>query len=422
MDNIIERGMIKNLKRPLILLLLYCTVCTCIDPYSPNLNGFKSFLVVDALLTNENRTYYVKLSRTKEVQNEEPDMVYGASVSIKNKGGNNILLQEISAGIYITDSLTFKGEIGNSYTLNIKTGEGTEYESESCLMYPVQQIDTIYYSKDQEIINNGSETNDGIRIFVDSKNGEGSKYFRWVYNEWWKFSVPYPKQYDYINKNDIPTVSLVKKTCWNSNNSDEIIIKSAESRQIDRIEKEPVLFIASGKSDRLLIQYCIQVRQLSLSKSEFEFWDQMNQIHDTGGDIFEKQPFSIVSNIHNINNPDEPVLGYFQVSAVDQKKVYIMPRDIAELNIPTYHYDCERIEIGPGDYPASPNPATQMTFDKIYDSYILSGYVFVEPVYDLMWNLSKLVFSNPSCTDCTINGNLKKPDFWIDLDYPQHNK
>jgi len=414
--------MIKKVKRLLIFLLLFCSVCTCIDPYSPKLNGFKSFLVVDALLTNENRAYYVKLSRTKEVQNEQTEMVSGASVSIRNNDGNNILLQEISTGIYITDSLTFKGETGNSYTLNIKTREGTEYESESCLMYPVQQIDTIYYSKDQEIINNGSETNDGIRIFVDSRSGEGSKYFRWAYTEWWKFSIPYPKQYDYINKNDIPPVALVKRTCWNSNSSDEILIQSTESRLIDRIEKEPVLFIASGKSDRLLIQYCIQVRQLSLSKSEFEFWDQMNQIHETGGDIFEKQPFSIISNIHNINNPDEPVLGYFQVSAVDQKKIYITARDISELDIPTYHYDCERIEAGTGDYPPSQNPANQMTFDKIYNLYILSGYEFVEPIYDLMWNLNKLVFSKPACTDCTLNGNLKEPDFWIDLEYPQNNK
>jgi Domain of unknown function (DUF4249) len=412
----------KKLVKPLIFLLIVCMLCTCIDPYSPKLNGFKSLLVVDAFLTNENRSYFVKLSRTNEVQNIETTMESGALVMIKDQSGNNSLLYEISAGIYKTDSLLFNGETGNSYILYIKTPEGTEYESEPCLMYPVTQIDSILYTKDQEITNNGSETNEGIRIFVNSKSSEDSKYFRLVYNEWWKFSVQYPKKFNYINENTIFEVDQIKQVCWNSKSSDEIIIQSTESGQTNKIEKEPILFIASDKSDRLLIQYCIEVRQLSLSKREFEFWDHMKQIHETGGDIFEKQPFSIVSNIHNISNPDEPVLGYFQVSAAKQKRIYITAKDISDLNIPLYHYDCERIEAAPGDYPSSQDPATKMTFDKIYNSYTIAGYDFVEPIYDMRWNLQKLVFSKPSCTNCTLEGSLKKPDFWIDLDLRQKTK
>lgn len=411
-----------KLVKPLIFLILVYMLCTCIDPYSPKLNGLKSLLVVDAFLTNENRSYYVKLSRTNEVQNIEPTMVSGALVLIKDKDGNNSSLQETSAGIYKTDSLLFQGETGKSYILYIKTQEGTEYESEPCLMYPVTQIDSIFYTKDQEIINNGSETNEGIRIFVNPKSGEDSKYFRWVYNEWWKFSVPYPKKFNYINENTIFEVDQIKQVCWSNKSSDKIIIQSTESGQTNKIEKEPILFIASGKSDRLLIQYCIEVSQFSLSKREFEFWDHMKQIHETGGDIFEKQPFSIVSNIHNINNPDEPVLGYFQVSAAKQKRIYITPDDISDLNIPLYHYDCERIEAAPGDYPSSQDPASKMTFDKIYNSYTMAGYVFVEPIYNLLGNLEKLVFYKPACTNCTLEGSLKKPDFWIDLVLPRKTK
>ena len=414
--------MIINLRKHLIFLLLVCMLCRCIDPYSPKLNAFESLLVVDAFLTNENRSYNVRLSRTIPAQNIKPSMVSGALVIIKDENGNNSQLQQTSAGIYKTDSLLFQGEIGNTYTLYIKTAEGTEYQSEPCLMYPVQQIDSVYFVKDQEISNNGSETNQGIRILLDSRSGEENKYFRWIYNEWWKFSVPNPKEFNYINEQTITNVDQIKQVCWKNNISSEIIIQSAEFGQSAGIEKKPILFIASDKSDRLLIQYSIEVQQLSLSKNEYEFWDHMQQINVSGGDIFEKQPFSIVSNIHNINSPNEQVLGYFQVSAVNKKRIYIIASNISELDLPVYQYDCESVVIGPDDYAPPGGNATPVTFDNINYWYTLAGYAFVKPLYNDRQVLIKLVFSKSVCTNCTIGGSLKKPDFWVDLVLPQKNK
>jgi hypothetical protein len=414
--------MIKNLWKPLLFFFLVCMLCTCIDPYIPKLNAFESLLAVDAFLTNENRSYSVKLSRTVPAQNIKPSDVSGALVIIKDGNGNNSQLQQTSPGLYQTDSLYFLGEIGNTYTLYIKTAEGTEYESEPCLMYPVQQIDSVYFVKDQEIINNGSETNQGITILLDSRSGNENKYFRWIYNEWWKFSVPNPKEFDYINESTITKVDQIKQVCWKNNISNEIIIQSDEFSQSQGVEKKPILFIASDKSDRLLIQYSIEVKQLSLSKNEYEFWYRMQQINESGGDIFEKQPFSIASNIHNINNPDEQVLGYFQVSAVNQKRIYITPSSISELNLPAYQYDCESIVIGPDDYAPPGGNATSVTFDNINYWFTLAGYTFVKPVYNPGQVLVKLIFSKSVCANCTIGGSLTKPDFWIDLVSPQKSK
>jgi hypothetical protein len=142
----------------------------------------------------------------------------------------------------------------------------------------------------------------------------------------------------------------------------------------------------------------------------------MRQINESGGDIFEKQPYPIVSNIHNKTNPDEQVLGYFQVSAVKQRRKYITKKDIAGLNLPVYKYDCQSIEVGPSDYPNLPT-VPPITFDQIY-ARIINGtnYVFIEPVYDIRGNLAKLVFSTIPCALCTFSGTLNKPDFWIDLE------
>jgi Domain of unknown function (DUF4249) len=271
-------------------------------------------------------------------------------------------------------------------------------------------------------LKNNTEILDGVRIFLDCENSGGGKYFRWTYDEWWKFSVPNPKKYDYIDQNNIPVVDQIKQVCYEHNGSSEILIHSTEASQADRIEKEPILFVASNTTDRFLIQYCIDIKQLSLSSAEFHFWDQMKKINETGGNIFDKQPFSVIGNIHNINDASETVLGYFQVSAVEEKRLYIFHEQIKNMGLPEYYYDCERVEVGPDDYAVSQDTSQNMTFDKIYESYIDIGYIFTRPMVDFRGNLSKLAFTRPVCAICTLRGNLSAPYFWIDIESNQKKR
>ena len=406
--------MLKGLRRPLLFIFTFTFLVTCIDPFDPGLKDSESLLVVDALVTNENRSFQVKLSRTIDVQLEDPPPVTGALVSVRDNFGKSTVFQETTGGIYKSDSLVFHGVIGNSYILSIKTPEGDEYESEPCTMAPVQNLEKIYFIKDQEILNNGSQILEGIRIFIDSEGADNIRYLRWVFNEYWETCVPDPKKYNYINDSTILEVDQIKQICWRNYRSDKIIIESTNLSQTNNVEKKPIAFIASAESDRLLIRYCIEIKQLSLSRSEFDFWDQLIQLNESGGEIFDKQPFKLVSNIHNINNPREAVLGYFQVSAADLKRFYITPGDIGELNIPLYQYDCRRIVLGPDDFPPPIVPNSGMTFDKIFKLYSAPDYEFIEPIYDSQGKLQKLAFSRPVCADCSLNGTLFKPYFWDD--------
>jgi len=404
----------KKSLRVSFLFFLILVFGTCIDPYDPNIRGVKSLLVVDGLLTNEDLSYTVRLSRSVKTQNEDPIMVTGAYVSIIDQDGISHSLSERSAGIYKSDSLEFRGEEGKSYTLYIRSAEGNEYRSDPAPMYPAQVIDTIYFRKDQEIPSDHTSILDGVRIYLDSKNQGEIEHFRWTCDEWWKFSVPIPKLFNYIDQYTIEDVDTVKQICYAHSRTSDILIHSAAGSQTTAISKLPVLFVASSKSDRLLLQYCIDIRQLTLSPEEYQFWEQLKEINSSGGDIFDKQPFSITGNVHGVTHPQETVLGYFQVSAVSEKRIYILPDDIKDFNLPKYSYNCESVEIGPSDYPQ--DPTHLVTFDKIYDSYTSTGFVFVRPVYDLRLNLVKMVFTKPSCALCTYRGSLKKPSFWTDIE------
>jgi hypothetical protein len=409
--------MLKVKHKYIIALFALFLLSTCIDPYSPQLKGYSSLLVVDGLITDANTSYTVKLSRTFQVQNSTPFLVSDAIVFITDDAGANSNLINRGNGIYKTDSTQFNGIPGRTYVLHIRTSDEAEYESDACLMQSVPDIDSIYFAKDDQVINNETQTEEGVEIYLDSKEGDNNQYYRWDFNETWKFKVPDPKKFNFnMADSAITAVTDLKEFCWKSQKSSEILIYSNYSGQAAPIKKEPINFIATDQSDRLLIQYSILVNQYSISKEEYDFWNNLKQVNESGGDIFAKQPFTVLSNIHNVSDPTERVLGYFQVSAVKQKRKYISFSEIAGMNLPYYQYQCERIVKDPTDIPhgyESPPP----TWDELYAMYcITSDYYFVEPQYSVGTNnLEKMVFARPECADCTITGTITKPDFWVDL-------
>ena len=167
-----------------ITLILIFLLCTCIDPYYPKLGGDTSLLVVDGLITDSNNSYAVKLSRTFQDQNTGPVMITDATVYVNE---NSSYLKNNGNGIYKTDSLEFKGVPGRTYVLHIQDG-GADHDSEPCLMESVPEIDSIYFEKDEELVNNGTQSQQGIRIYLNSKAGN-NQFFRWAFNETWKFRV-----------------------------------------------------------------------------------------------------------------------------------------------------------------------------------------------------------------------------------------
>jgi hypothetical protein len=399
----------------LIIILAVFTLCTCIDPYTPKLKGYDSILVVDGLLTDENASYSVKLSWSMQDQNADPVSVLNATVYISDNENNIAGFRNAGNGIYKSDSLNFRGNPGRKYILHIITS-GTEYLSEECLLQPVPEIDSLYFAKEEELVNNNTESNEGLRIYLDSKAGNENSYYRWTFDETWKFRVQSPKRFDYINQKTILPIIGVKQYCWKTRKSDDIIIDAVYPGENVQIRKQPVFFIASDKSDRLLSEYSMLVKQYSVSHAEYEFWNNLKKVNENGGDIFAAQPFSVVSNIHSVNNPKERVLGFFQVSAVKSKRIFIPFSSVVSFHLPFYHdTNCERIEASPSQYSTPYGPP--MTFDALYSMFcITSTYVFVEPMYDpVSFNLSMLVFAKPECANCELTGTSSKPDFWVEI-------
>jgi hypothetical protein len=284
-------------------------------------------------------------------------------------------------------------------------------------MLPVPDIEKIYFDKDSEFSSNNEALLQGIKIYIDTESGvDMTSFLRWEYAETWKFQVPSPKKFDYVNETIFIPVSNVPFNCWKSNNSGTILTGSVKPGINSSLKRQAVCFIPSDKSDRLTLRYSIEVKQYSVSPKEFDYWNNLKQVSETAGDIFETQPFPVSGNIYNVTDPDDRVLGYFQVSAVKKKRLYISLAEIASFGLPAYSYNCNSFIVSPEDYPP-PNPAAPaLKFDDIYRMFMAAGgFTFVEPVINQTTKkLQKLVFAPVECADCGLSGVSQKPNFWTD--------
>lgn len=425
--------MIARNKR-IISFLFLVAAASCIDPYIPDLKDYNSLMVVEGLLTNENISHKIKLSRTTGEESSVPEKVTDADVYITDGFGLRTILENCGDGFYKTDSTSFTAAIGQNYTLHILTREGKEYKSEECSMIPVSVIDRVYYEKGEEISGPQGESFTGLKILLSSTGATGrNQYFRWTYEETWKTVLPFIQQYTYAWLGDTTFVfkplPVVENVCWKRSLSTEIRTGSLDSKGSDYPYNQEIQFIAPVKTDRLTKQYSILVKQYSVSKEEYEFWNNLKKVGETGGDIFAAQPYTVVSNIHNVDNPNEMVLGYFEVSAVSQKRIFITANDLVPLTLPEYKTGCYQFAKSPDDWPPPKNPWSgpfQPTFAGIYLMYtandefawlrpeVADGTVIAGTVYTR--NIVKFVFAPKACTICEASGITTRPDFWIDLE------
>ena len=64
-------------------------------------------------------------------------------------------------------------------------------------------------------------------------------------------------------------------------------------------------------------------QQRSLTKSAFQFFDLLQNQLNIQGNIFDPPPAKLGTNIINLDNPDEDVIGYFGVSDVSRDSLFI---------------------------------------------------------------------------------------------------
>ena len=94
------------------------------EPIDLATDDFESILVVEGIITDEEKNQTIHLSRSYRLEESGPSPVSQAQVSVENSNGEAFDFREISPGVYESVD-KFSVEYGLDYTLQITTSYGT---------------------------------------------------------------------------------------------------------------------------------------------------------------------------------------------------------------------------------------------------------------------------------------------------------
>jgi hypothetical protein len=382
------------MKKLIVFILFIFSLFSCVDEYWPKvLPKYENALVVDGMLTNQSGPYEIRLSLSSNVNDPSLRLFGGCEVSILDTNNFEEIFTEISRGVYVSSKNGIQGEIGNSYKLIIKTPGGKTYESEYETLVRPTEIEDI--SSELEFMPHPDFDRNitGFRFFVSSETAVSKEnYFLWKLKSTYKFNANYRIRFLWDGRLHNFENSDSLYTCYLHQNVHEIFLFNTSELSIPKVVKYPLHFVDT-ETKALSIRYSLLVNQLSLSKRAYDYWQNIKSLYDEQGDLHSRLPFQIKGNIRNINNEEEPVLGYFMVAGISEKRIF-MNRPVG---VNWYYADSCNL------YPLD----MEILYSKIGSwPLFLPGVgagAGISPAWvDYQW-----------CLDCTqLGGKLEVPEFW----------
>jgi hypothetical protein len=250
--------------------------------------------------------------------------------------------------------------------------------------------------------------NNGIQLYVNAHDPANiTHYYRWDYNETWKFHSRYESQFML----DLSTNLIVPRPsdkqvyyCYANDASSNILLNSTAKLSNDVVYQSPLTTIPFN-SEKLEVTYSILVRQYALTGDAYQFYENIKKNTEQLGSIFDAQPSQLQGNIHNTADAGEPVIGYLSATNVQSKRIFLTSAIVPVNTSTVYPYDCEQ------DTARYLNKAGYNDVQNI----LINQPVTDLPTRALFTPLGVIygfLYSSPACTDCTIRGTVQTPSFW----------
>jgi len=380
-----------------ILFLLLLTCGSCIEPFEPVIKEYQNVLVINGKITDQPGIHYVEVSRSTPYNKPIYKPVGGCIVLITDENGDMIPFQEGEGGKYSADIPGSFLAVGKAYRLQVFTPNQREYCSEYDTLLACPPIDSIYYEVETRETSDPDFFLGGIQFYVDmTGSASDSRDFMWQLEETWEYWAALFSQYIRREGEEVTkfrSSDLYK--CWKTYPISEIYTETTRNLSVNALKRNSLNFV-SNETDRLKVAYSLLVKQQSLTRRSYVYWEKMKaQSRETGG-LYESQPSSGIGNIYNTTDPNQVVLGIFYATQQRTKRIMVdnmsSENDLFEFEIPYLTCEWENA-IGSfqsgDDYPyymKSNNP---------------TGY---GPPY---------LTADQICFDCRIQGGINvKPDYW----------
>jgi Domain of unknown function (DUF4249) len=304
----------KKLIYVFILIKLSFFEIGCIDSVPFPTKSDEGFLSVEGTFNNLVDTQFIRLYNSKGYT-ATPEIVRNAKITVfssDNKSGN---YEEIRPGVYAFLPQILRGESGKSYFLEIKTTDNKIYRTEPETMPQPVKPDSISfngYVKEQLSASGVKVKEKTLQILINtpSKSGNTDAFLRWNIEDSFQFATL---------SSCTPFGNTT--TCYYSRKMpvSRLAIASSKDLQLNYIAALPVNEVSLKQFELQFkeIHYW-QVSQNSITEKAYNYWKSVDKSSNQVGSLFDEVPAYVKSNIYNVDDKNEKVLGYFEVAAVEK--------------------------------------------------------------------------------------------------------
>ncbi|MEE9364254.1 MAG: DUF4249 domain-containing protein [Cellulophaga sp.] len=389
-----------------LFFLFLLIISGCVEPYEYNSENFKKMIIINASLTDVLKKQKVSISHSSPLTKTSANPESGAQILIIDDSQNQFYFEEQTPGEYISKVL-FSAKLGTSYTLKITLKNGKKYSSKleklNIKSNPINLTTSNWL--------NNSNTR-GAAILVDSKNPtNSSKFYRYEYDETYKIIVPFWRNYKLVNDYTShcavklvpkPATDPILRVCYNTNSSFNIIQTNTIELTEDYVKDFVVRFIPITNTI-IAHRYSILVKQHVISRDAYTYYELLKKISSQSNIFSQLQSGFVQGNMFSVDDSNELVIGFFEVSSEVSKRIYfnfdeLFPNE----NRPIY--DCGQL---------APPLATLGEACPLRDA-LANGYFYESESSNPGEFVGPYRIVPKKCAECTSEGVLKVPDFWIE--------
>jgi hypothetical protein len=366
---------------------------SCVRSFVPDIDKYEELMVVDGFITDDPGPYTIKLSKSAKLQERSKFNPYtGCKVYVEDESGNKVNATEQSPGIYQTDSLAFRGIAGKKYKLNISTPDGETYESRSEELVKALAIQSLEAQVEHKGDPNVFAGRDGYQFYVNAETpATRDNYLMWKMECTYKFQSDYLIYSYWDNGEHLVSHTDTFMICYRTLDIAELYLLNTNEQSQKEIKKIPIHY-EDNYTKALTIRYSLKVSQFTLNEAAFTYWNAVKKMMSEGGDLYTTQPFQVRNNLINRTHPDKPVLGYFTVAGLSEKRIFV--------NHPAIK---NRMDVCDPPDPKDPPIVWYQNNPAVWPVFLVS-----------LTGTGKGMYLPQECVDCRILGTQTKPSFWED--------
>lgn len=372
------------MKKYLLYILTLAATSACIYPYDVELDSApEKTVVVDGEIvvggtTTINLSYLVPLNGVASARQAH------GQAQIEDENGK--IYKPTSSASTTSISIPMdNAPSGVRYRATI-TVDGETYQSDWIEPKAPPVIKNIGFSADEDFVS----------VTVDLEAGEdGTGYIGLTYEECWEFhSDFYPELF--INPLEwffyTPVDPYPYYWCWMYEKSPAMVLldytKLSEGSSINNYPIHSFLR-TDGRNHRM---YSILVKARTLSEENYRYINYLDEVSNSGTDLFTPEPGQMQGNLHCESDKDRPVMGLVQASELVTKRVFLNSK----------YQKSKREDDG---------IFVEVTPDKYRFFYYSKGYRPVKTVSSPDGTFDG--WAPERCINCIVAGGTQvKPDFW----------